>query len=213
MRSLMYLLSMELFGRPLTLSQFPYDMSVLGLGLSDWDGYSSTLRRKFLYTNTFYHTAPRLDIAQVPPPALGRNRFLIASDVFEHIPLAHLDAVFQNSRRLLRDDGFLLFTVPFEKEGETREHFPRLHEFSIEELGGKRILRNRTAAGDEEIFEDLVFHGGDGMTLEMRVFSEPDLRRRLATAGFTSIEIRNEHYADFGILWPTEWDVPIVARA
>jgi hypothetical protein len=213
MRSLMYLLSLELFGKPLTLPQFPDDRSIVGLGMSDWEGYAHTLERKFAYTNTYYHAEPRLDIAHVPSDALGRNRFLISSDVFEHIPAFELDAAFRNSRGLLRDDGFLLFTVPFNKDGETREHFPRLHRFSIEESGGRRILRNRTLAGEEETFDNLVFHGGDGMTLEMRMFSEPDLRRRLGAAGFTSIEVHSEHYPEFGILWPMDWAVPVVARA
>lgn len=209
----MYLLSQMLFGKPLTLPEFPVDKSIVGLGLSDWSGYAHALERKFTYINTYYHAEPRLDIADVPPEALGRNRFLIASDVFEHIPTFELDAAFANSRRLLRDDGFLLLTVPFNKNGETLEHFPRLHQFSIEESDGKRVLRNRTLAGEEETFDNLVFHGGDGMTLEMRMFSEPDLCRRLLNAGFSSVEVRCEHYPEFGILWPMDWAVPMIARA
>jgi hypothetical protein len=213
MRSLMYLLSLGLFGEPLTLADFPTDKSIRGLGMSDWEGYARTLEHKFDYTNTFYHREPRLDIARVPPEEMGRHRFVISSDVFEHIPVFDLDAAFRNSRALLGDEGFLLFTVPFDKEGETREHFPRLHEFSIDEAGGKRVLRNRTIDGEDERFENLVFHGGDGTTLEMRMFTEPDLLRRLSAAGFRSIEVRPEHYPEFGILWPMDWAVPIVARA
>lgn len=213
MRSLMYLLSMELFGRALTLPQFPVDRTIRGLGMSDWDGYAKPLAEKLAYTNTFYHAEPRLDIVDAPAEMLGRHRFLISSDVFEHIPGFGLEAAFRNSRRLLSDDGFFLFTVPFVKEGETREHFPRLHDFSIEERDGRRILRNRTVDGEEETFEDLVFHGGEGMTLEMRMFSEADLRRRLAAAGFRSIEVRHEPVPAFGILWPIDYAVPIVARA
>lgn len=213
MRALMYLLSMELFGRALTLPQFPVDRAIRGLGMSDWDGYAKPLAAKLAYTNTFYHAEPRLDIVDPPETLLGRHRFLIASDVFEHIPVFGLDAAFRNSRRLLADGGFFLFTVPFDKEGETREHYPRLHDFSIEERDGRRILRNRTVEGEEEIFQDLVFHGGEGMTLEMRMFSEPDLRRRLAAAGFRSVEVRHEPVPEFGILWPIDYAIPIVARA
>jgi hypothetical protein len=213
MRSLMYLLSMELFGRPMTLPEFPADKRVSGLGMSDWDGYARTLAAKFDYANTFYHCEPRLDIAAVPESARGKHRFLISSDVFEHIPPAQLDAAFRNSRRLLRDDGFFLFTVPFAKEGGTREHYPRLHEFAIVEEGGTRRLRNRTVEGDEEVFDNLVFHGGEGMTLEMRMFSEADLRRRLSAAGFSSVRVCGEHYAPFGIFWPIDHSLPIVARA
>ena len=213
MRSLMYLLSMELFGKPMTVPEFPFDRSITGLGMSDWEGYANALAARFSYTNTFYDREPRLDISAIPDAMAGTQRFLISSDVFEHIPLFALDRAFANSRRLLRPDGLFLFTVPFAREGETREHYPRLHDFAIVEEAGKRRLRNRTAEGEEEMFDDLVFHGGEGMTLEMRMFSESDLLRRLAAAGFSSARVHGEHYPRFGILWPIDHSLPIVARA
>ncbi|MEO5676377.1 MAG: class I SAM-dependent methyltransferase [Usitatibacter sp.] len=213
MRSLMYILGVELFGSPRVLPAFPVDKKILGLGMSDWEGYAKPLAAKLGYGNTFYHTEPRLDIANVPDEMLGRYDFLISSDVFEHIPPLELDAAFRNSRRLLREGGVFIFTVPFEKEGETREHFPRLSDFRIEEEGGRRVLRNRTVDGEEESFDQLVFHGGEGMTLEMRMFSEPDLLRRLRGAGFSSAAVRIDHAPHFGIMWPIDYAVPIVARA
>jgi ribosomal protein L37E len=212
MRSVMHALSIELFGKALVLPEFPLDKAVSGLGMSDWEGYAKGLENKFSYTNTFYHTEPRLDITDVPGELTGKQRFLISSDVFEHIPVFALDRAFRNSRRLLQDNGVFIFTVPFVKDGETQEHFPRLHDFKIIETRGKRFLYNRTVDGEEEIFDDLVFHGGDGMTLEMRMFSEPDLRRRLAAAGFESVKIYADHVPEFGIIWPMDWAVPIVAR-
>ena len=213
MRSLMYLLSMELYGKALTLPEFPADKAISGLGMSDWQGYSLALARKFSYRNTFYHQDPRLDIANIDEADVAKHRFLISSDVFEHIPPNAVDAAFRNSRRLLRDDGFFLFTVPFAKLGETREHFPRLHDFRIVEADGKRRLLNRTVDGEEEVFDNLVFHGGDGMTLEMRLFSESDLLRRLEVAGFSSARVHGEHFPEYGILWPIDHSLPIVARA
>ena len=213
MRSLMYLLSLELFGRPLTLPEFPADRSILGLGLSDWDGYALPLAARLGYTNTFYHREPRLDIAAIPEALAGRHRFLLSSDVYEHIPPFALDAAFRNSRRLLVPGGSFIFTVPYAREGETREHFPRLHDYRIIEADGRRVLVNRTAEGAEERFDDLVFHGGEGMTLEMRMFAEPDLLRRLEAAGFASARVHGEHYAPYGILWPIDHSLPIVARA
>lgn len=212
MRSLMHLLSVELFGRPLTLPEFPPDKSVVGLGMSDWEGYSEALERSFTYTNTFYHREPRLDITRGDPALAGRHTFLIASDVFEHIPIAGLAAAFSNAHRMLAADGFMLFTAPFKREGETREHFPNLHDFSIEGEGGSRVLRNMTVDGRHEVFRDLIFHGGDGSTLEMRYFSERDLRRQLAAAGFRFARLRSDHYPLFGILWPENDAVPIIAR-
>ena len=213
MRSLMYILGAELFGSPRVLPAFPMDKAILGVGMSDWEGYAKPLAEKLGYVNTFYHADPRLDIANVPDEMLGRYDFLISSDVFEHIPPRELDAAFLNSRRLLRDGGVFILTVPFVKTGETREHFPRLNDFRIEEEGGRRVLRNRTVDGEDETFAELVFHGGEGMTLEMRMFSEPDLLRRLAAAGFSRVEVRIDHAPRFGIMWPIDYAVPIVARA
>jgi SAM-dependent methyltransferase len=180
--------------------------------MSDWEGYAALLARKFDYTNTFYHVEPRLDITAIPEESVGRYSFLISSDVFEHIPVFGLDDAFRNACRLLREDGVFIFTVPFMKTGETREHFPRMHDFRIVETNGKRFLYNRTAGGEEEIFDDLVFHGGEGMTLEMRMFTEPDLVRRLRAAGFSSIRVCVDHAPEFGVDWPMDWAVPIVAR-
>ena len=104
MRSVIYALSMELFGKPLVLPEFPVDNTVSGLGMSDWEGYAKGLAKKLAYTNTFYHTDPRLDISNVPEDAIGKHRFLISSDVFEHIPVFALDGAFRNSRRLLQKD-------------------------------------------------------------------------------------------------------------
>lgn len=213
MRSVIHALSLELFGKPLVLPDFPTDKTIRGLGMSDWAGYADRLAEKFDYMNTFYHADPRLDITTVPDQLCGKQRFLISSDVFEHIPVYAVGKAFTNSRRLLQDNGVFIFTVPFVKEGETREHFPRLHEFRIIETRGKRFLYNTTVDGDQEVFDDLVFHGGDGMTLEMRMFSEPDLRRHLAQAGFSSVKVCAELFPQFGILWPMDWAVPIVARA
>lgn len=213
MRSVMHTLSMELFGRPLVLPEFPTDKTISGLGMSDWEGYAMSLAERFAYQNTFYHASPQLDITDIRGEDCARQRFLISSDVFEHIPIALLDRAFHNSRRLLNDEGVFIFTVPYVKEGSTVEHFPNLHQFTIDEVDGKRVLRNVTRDGRHETFEDLVFHGGEGMTLEMRMFSEPDLLRRLQDAGYRSTRIYADRVEEFGILWPMDWAVPIAARA
>jgi SAM-dependent methyltransferase len=213
MRALVHALGAELFGSPRALPAFPVDKSIRGVGMSDWDGYALRLAEKLDYTNTFYHCEPRLDIANIAGEMAGTLDFLISSDVFEHIPPRELDAAFANARRLLKPGGLFLFTVPFEKLEATREHFPRLNDFRIVEEGGKRVLYNRTREGDEERFDDLVFHGGEGMTLEMRMFPEVDLMRRVRAAGFSSAAVRIDHAPHFGVMWPIDYAVPIVARA
>jgi len=213
MRSIVHWLSVELFGTSLPLPRFPRDKSIRGLGMSDWEGYAAGLAQQLDYRNTFYDREPRMDITRIRESETGRYRFLISSDVFEHVPVAGLDAAFRNARRLLGAGGTFIFTVPFTKQGETREHFPEMNDFRIVERDGERVLLNRTNAGVEQEFRSLVFHGGEGMTLEMRHFSEPDLRRRLRDAGFCSVRVCPDHVPEFGILWPMDWAVPIVARA
>jgi SAM-dependent methyltransferase len=213
MRAVVHALGAELFGSPRVLPAFPRDKSIRGAGMSDWDGYALALAGKLDYTNTFYHAQPRLDIANIPAELAGTLDFLISSDVFEHIPPAQLDAAFANARRLLKPGGLFLFTVPFEKIEATREHFPRLHDFRIVEEGGRKVLCNTTVDGERERFENLVFHGGEGMTLEMRMFSEADLLRRLTGAGFSKAAVRIDHAPHFGVVWPIDYAVPIVARA
>lgn len=209
----MFALGDELFGSPRVLPAFPLDKKIRGAGMSDWDGYAVRLAQRLDYTNTYYHAEPRLDIANIPESMVGTLDFLISSDVFEHIPPEQLERSFANARRLLKPGGLFLFTVPFEKIEATREHFPRLHDFRIVEEDGKRVLYNTTVGGEQERFENLVFHGGEGMTLEMRMFSEADLMRRLQAAGFSKVAVRIDHAPRFGVMWPIDYAVPIVARA
>lgn len=212
MRSVVHALAVELFGKPLVLPEFPVDKSILGLGMSDWEGYAKPLAKAVSYTNTYYHADPHLDITDIPDDMVGKHRFLISSDVFEHIPISFIDNAFANSRRLLGPGGVFIFTVPFTKEGTTAEHFPNMHDFRIIETAGKRFLYNRTRDGKEEIFDQLIFHGGEGMTLEMRIFSEPDLLRHLKNAGFSSTRIYSDQIPEYGIIWPMDWAVPVAAR-
>ncbi len=211
MRALMRVLSLELLGRELALPEFPEDKRLSGLGMSDWAGYAQTLAEKFDYLNTFYHQAPRLDITRIAPEQENRHDFLISTDVFEHVP-PPVSVAFENARRLLKPGGLFLFTVPYKKDGDTEEHFPELYDYRLEETGERARLINLTRDGREQVFEQLVFHGGGGFTLEMRLFSESGLLRELERAGFEHIKIHRENQPAFGIMWPMDWALPITAR-
>ena len=78
---------------------------------------------------------------------------------------------FENMRRLLKPGGVAILTVPTSLEPATREHFPHLHDWRIETKGEQRIVVNRRHDGTVERFDNLCFHGGEGMTLEFRLFS------------------------------------------
>lgn len=211
-RAMAHLVVREMLGRDLALPAAPRRRDIAGLGLSDVAAYARPLADKFDYENTWYHTAPRLDIANVPHSRFGRYDFVLASDVFEHVapPVAR---AFANARKLLKPGGKFIFTVPFSLEPETIEHFPDLHDWSLAEHNGAWQLANTTLAGEHQTFDDLVFHGGPGTTLEMRLFSRAGLEREFARAGFARVRIAAEPYLPFGIHWPEPFSVPMVAYA
>lgn len=210
-RAIARLLVQELLGIEEMLPRLPLRRDLVGIGLSDVATYAAPLAERFTYTNTFYHQEPRLDILSVPPELAGRHDFLIASDVFEHVP-PPVSRAFQGARRLLGPDGVLILTVPFSLEPATVEHFPDLHAFNIIDTDKGRLLHNVTSDGRVQTFDRLVFHGGDGATLEMRVFSRLGLDRELRDAGFTRIRFADEACPGFGIAWPVPYGTPVVAR-
>ena len=212
-RSLVHLLSLRLFGRSLAISAFPAQARQLrGIGMSDTGRYAELLAQRTGYTNTFYHKAPRLDIQAPASGYLAAHDFVISSDVLEHVvpPVA---TAFSNLHALLKPGGVLVFTVPFSLDSETVEHFPELHEFEIRQRGGEHVLINRTMDGRTQEFTRLVFHGGPGSTLEMRLFSEAGLRRELERAGFVDIQVHREPCFEAGIYWHHPWSVPVTAIA
>ena len=211
-RAMARLVVLEMLGREAILADVPKRPDIAGLGLSDVGAYAVRLAKRFSYENTWFHTAPRLDIANVSAKRFGRYDFVIASDLFEHVA-PPVSRAFVNVRRLLKPGGKFIFTVPFSLEPETVEHFPDLHEWAMSEREGAWSLTNTTRAGVRQTFDNLIFHGGPGTTLEMRVFSRAGLEREFARAGFAHMRVAAEPYLPFGIHWPEPFSVPMVAYA
>lgn len=193
------------------LPDLPELKHLRGFGMSDTREIAKQLTKKLRYTNTYFHEPPRFDVLQPPETEWGQHDFIICSEVLEHVP-PPVDRAFANLHRLLKPGGVLLLTVPYSLWPRTVEHFPALHDFAVVTLGGRWVLVNRTADGHLETHENLVFHGGPGSTLEMRVFNEVELRRLLTDAGFTSIRIDGQNYAENGIFQDEPWSLPIAAR-
>jgi len=158
----------------MALSEFPTLKGIRGIGMSDSPQLASRLAEKFDYTNTFYHQAPFFDVTQPDDRDAGRFDFILSSEVMEHVP-PPVERSFAALARLLKPDGLLLMTTPYSIGGKTAEHFPELHQYALASPGGRTVLVNRRRDGCLEIFENLVFHGGHGSTLEVRVFSEQSL--------------------------------------
>jgi SAM-dependent methyltransferase len=210
-RSMIRMLSVELFREEIPLSEFPKLPQVKGLGLSDDSRYAVSLEAKFTYVNTYYDREPFLDITKPHPDLYGTFDFILASEVFEHTA-PPVEQVFQECRQLLKPNGFLCGTVPFAAEGETHEHYPDLHEYSTLNLGGRPILVNRRKDGRVEVHEDLAFHGGAGATLEMREFSRDGLAGALSNSGFSTVVFDSGSSARFGIFPEGDFSLPFIAR-
>jgi SAM-dependent methyltransferase len=211
-RAIAHLVVHELLGGTRPLPALSRRADLKGLGLSDDARYAGPLARVFDYENTYFHAAPQLDVTAVPPERRGRYDFVIASDVFEHV-VPPVERAFQGARSLLKPGGVLVVTVPLTLGPDTVEHFPALCDWRLERRGEDWRLHNVTAEGRVQTFDDLVFHGGPGTTLEMRLFSRDALLRAFAAAGFARARIADEACPRFGIAWPEPWSVPMVAYA
>lgn len=194
------------------MPDFPVQKNVKGIGLSDWERYARGLKDKFDYTNTYYHKEPQFDILEVTDSIYGNLDFLISSEVFEHVKPPVITC-FKNAYSLLKPDGFMVLTVPYMlKLKETIEHFPELHDFSVEKKKDSYVLRNIRKDGSVEYFDQLRFHGGQGATLEMRVFAYDTLLNLLRESGFSRVSVCGEPFLEYGIYWEHPYSLPIVAR-
>ena len=210
-RAVISLLSEELLGVSMPISEFPMLKGIRGIGMSDSPELAERLAQKLDYANTFYHQAPRFDVTHPDPNDFGRYDFILTSEVMEHVP-PPVEQAFANLFRLLKPEGLLVMTTPYTLGGKTKEHFPELHQFTLAQLGEETVLVNRRRDGSVEIFDNLVFHGGPGSTVEMRVFTEGSLREQLLGAGFSSVRVAFEDVPEFGVELAEKWSLPIVAR-
>lgn len=210
-RAIIHILSTELFGESLIIDHFPVRYDITGIGLSDSSEYALRLSEKLSYKNTYFHREPHMDITSIDHNLEGTLDFVISSDVFEHIN-PPVSLAFRNVRKLLKPNGMLILTAPYTFEKDTIEHFPDLFKYEITKKENNFILKNVTTDGREQIYHDLIFHGGTGVTLEMRVFSESSLRNELSNAGFRKIKFYRETDLDHGIYWLYNWSLPIAAR-
>jgi SAM-dependent methyltransferase len=184
---------------------------IAGLGMSDMPQLAGPLARAFAYTNTFLHREPFLDLTALPERAHGSVDFVVCSEVLEHVepPVERAVAALH---RLLRPGGLLVLTTPYSFEPATVEHFPELHDYRIEQGPDGLVLRNRTRAGVEQTFTDLVFHGGYGETLEMRLFAFSHLVALLQDAGFRDVSVEPPSFT-CGAWWPEPWSRVLSATA
>jgi SAM-dependent methyltransferase len=214
-RGISYLLTKMLYDEVKILTKVPINKKIKGIGMSD-SSWADICAEKFNYINTYYHMEPKLDIHNKDDVQKYNDlNFIISSDVFEHInPYPNLQNAFNNMYDMLKPNGFIVFSVPF-IYGDHKEHYPNLYDYKIiKNNDGEYILVNTTIDGNAEIFDNLVFHGGPGNTLEMRMFTKSSLIKYLCDAGFIDIEFHepDEDMNKYGIFWENICSLIITAR-
>lgn len=209
-RAIIHHLSVALFGESRKLTDFRGSRSLLGVGFSDWPGFARPLAKTTGYRNTYLHQEPTIDLHRVPEQQRGLYDFAICSEVLEHVP-PPIQPAMNGLASLLKPNGVLILTVPYQVGGGTIEHFPTLYRYVWTEIDGLKVLVNRRADGQYEVFNRFEWHGGIGDTIEMRMFGIPDLLANLDLAGL-DVAVQQDDYLPFGIHWKHPWSLPIVAR-
>ncbi len=210
-RSVIHLLSLEMFGESIPLPYFPVRKDIYGLGMSDADAYAKLLAEKFSYSNTYYHKEPKFDITSVGIGEHYKFNFVISCDVLEHVRAPTIEA-FYNLKAMLQERGIVILTVPYMLLEDTLEHFPDLNLFEIIDDGDSKKLINTTVYGEKQEFTELTFHGGPGATMELRIFTKSSIKKEFEKSGFHKIEFCKCDEPQYGIIWPLNWSLPIVAR-
>lgn len=173
----------------------------VGIGMSDSESFAPDLARLTNYRNTYFHQQPKLDVTNADSCSnYGNLDFVICSEILEHI-ISPVSQAMLNIKGMLRPSGCLILSVPYLEGYETIEHYPHIHNFAISETSGHFTLTNISLDGHIQHFDNLVFHGGPGSTLEMRVFGEGDLLSMLSYVGFKSVEILEPIIPDIGYVW------------
>lgn len=166
----------------MSLRAVPQSLSLFGVGISDVPATDRYLRKKFGYVNTHLHREPRLNLCSVTDEYWDVARFVICSDVLEHVPPPVEPALF-GLRSLLSSGGVAVISVPHVEEGKTKEFYPGLVKYEVRD--GRVYWED--ADGVRHCDESPEFHGGTGLTLAFRLWSLADLRAALIRVGFTSV--------------------------
>jgi hypothetical protein len=168
-------------GSVASVAAAPKDWSRIGIGLDEHESIFATFPTRWRFINTHLEGFPRLDLRSLEPTQRGSAEFVICSDVLEHVLPPASDAAV-GLRELLKPQGFAVVSVPTGAfEGETKEWYPDLAKINalsrdeFEWVDGDGDLRRDTHP---------TFHGGTGLTLEFRVFTDASIRALLESVGF-----------------------------
>ena len=158
------------------------DMSRVGLGISDDWRLARALSPLFAYTNSFLHQFPVVDICSPPQEAIGQFEFISCSDVLEHTPPPR-NAALMGLYQMLKPTGFAVISVPLIRGLQFAEFYPELITWKTE----NDFVHWVDQDGHEHIDQHPEFHGGEGLTLAFRQWTEEKLIEELKAVGFSEI--------------------------
>lgn len=201
-QAIAYHVSDILCGKVIPLKKHPINRSKKIVGLSDGSVYADVLKKKYDYTNTFFHREPFLDISNPSKKYHSTLDLLITTEVFEHV-IGPSIAAFRGVFEVLKPGGHIILTVPFINKGDAVEHYsPDLTGYSSHKTHqGNWVAELEFSDGHRETDTEPKFHGGPGKTLEIRLFNRARLIDELEETGFTDIVIYDENQPEHGINW------------
>jgi SAM-dependent methyltransferase len=192
-------ISQALYGQHLTVSAWQPKPSISALGFSDTGPHVVRLSQVTNYLNTWHHREPRRDLLDLNSFGPTRYDLIVCSEVLEHVQRPVEDAV-DNLYRLLNSGGFLVLSCPTTTD-VTVEHFPALRWSRIESDRRGRKLVATTVGGEEVIRRDLIFHGGPGSTLEMRLLGSESVHSMLKDVGFAEVTRLRDEQPGYGVVY------------
>ncbi len=203
------LLSLTLYDRIMPILEFPRSGKSI-MSMSEFANVEQRLSLRENFINTWLHQEPFLDIvAKVEEPEV--HDIILSGEVFEHVKRP-VETTFHNLAQLPVPGGVLVLSIPYANMEGTIEHFPPISSFQIDTVDGRRILRGTTATGEAFTAKNLVFHGGRGDVLPMRLFGKAHIERMLANHGFVDVRFLEEKLPEWGIIRNDLDSFPLVAR-
>jgi SAM-dependent methyltransferase len=203
-RALVEAISQTVFGGDFVAPAFPVRKELSILGFSDQQIYARHLLKAVHYTNSYFHKPPARDVMNIESFRGATYDAVVCSEVLEHVNRPFSQAV-RNLNAILKPGGILILSLPMQ-DGETIEYFPELSGISVALIDGKYVLSGTGTSGvSYRSNMELVFHGGPGTTVEMRLAGRATVERELLAAGFTNVEERRVTRPDLGIVWD---DIP-----
>ena len=168
---------------PVPMSEIASDWSRIGVGFDDHPSIFSTFPTKWDFVNSRLHRFPVLDLLNLADETVEAFEFALCSDVLEHVQPPYRCAL-EGLLTILKPGGFAVVSVPISGVTEVVEHYPGLRSFKTLEDG---TVEWTDSMGIRHHERNPVFHGGDGLTLELRIFSANEMMSGLTEVGFGSV--------------------------